>query len=357
MKIYQNLGKFIKNWQNRTENDHPIFVHHTGAMFGIGALASDRLAIERINRLKHRESSKKYIVLFANHDWLNKYQIKTTIRINRLLQQLLPGEVTFVLPCDDDRLAHLTSKGKIAIRIPTSPFLREAIEQLGEPIISTSINKSDEEAVNDLKVIESLNWADFALVPPHISRSSYSPSTIITFEEGRPICLREGSLSFEMVRRSYRKPLVMFICSGNICRSPMAEYYFRQLVQEKKLPFRTTSAGFIDTASTISEHSQTVLAEDGIDASQHFSKLISPELTNEAWLILTMTKRHKTDYIELDPNVEHKVFTISEYLNNADCGHKGDIEDPYGLDIYFYRQTYKIIKCYIEELIKKIAKE
>lgn len=357
MKIYRNLEKFLRNWQNRAENEHPIFVHHTGAMFGIGALVSDRLAIERINRLKHRDSSKKYIVLFANHDWLAKYHIKTSTAINRLTQQLLPGEVTFVLPCEDDRLAHLTYNGKIAFRIPSSQFLREAIKKLGEPIISTSINMSNEQPINDLKEIEAMNWADFALVPPFISEGSHTSSTIIAFEDEQPICLREGSVSFEMIQRSYREPLVMFICSGNICRSPMAEYYFRQRSKERKLPLRTTSAGFIDTASTISEHSQTVLGEDGIDSSDHFSKLINEDLTKEAWLILTMTKQHKADYLKMYPNIAHKIFTLSEYLSEADCGHQGDIEDPYGLDIYFYRQTYKTIKCYIDELIKKITKE
>ena len=122
----------------------------------------------------------------------------------------------------------------------------------------------------------------------------------------------------------------LFVCTGNTCRSPMAEGIFNKLSADKGLQATAQSAGLFVTEQKVSENSLNVCLEKGIDISEHIPTPISAELINEADVILTMTGSHKAAFGGLD-----KVFTISEFF-----GGTGDITDPYGGNIHVYRQTF-----------------
>ena len=80
--------------------------------------------------------------------------------------------------------------------------------------------------------------------------------------------------------------------------------------------------------------------------------MINKEISRRSACILTMTADHKRKLIELDPNVAGKTFTLMEFT-----GEMGDIDDPYGLDISFYRIAYKIIKERVELALTTIRRE
>jgi len=123
-------------------------------------------------------------------------------------------------------------------------------------------------------------------------------------------------------------------------------------VEKNGLSYRIGSAGFFDSGVMISENSRVVLDENSIDASQHVSTQINEQLIQDSWLVLTMTTQHKLYLLDYFPNSINKVFTLSEFT-----GYKIDIDDPYGLDVYFYRETFKKIKDRIENLFDKLLKE
>lgn len=130
---------------------------------------------------------------------------------------------------------------------------------------------------------------------------------------------------------------ILFVCTGNTCRSPMAEGIFNKLAQDNGWSAKAKSAGIFVTEKTVSENSLGVCKENGIDISTHITTPISAELINEADVILTMTNSHKAVFGDLD-----KVFTVCEYF-----GSEGDIIDPYGGSVEVYRLTFNQLNTLI----------
>ena len=141
---------------------------------------------------------------------------------------------------------------------------------------------------------------------------------------------------YNYIKVTYMKK-ILFVCTGNTCRSPMAEGIFNKLASEKGWQASAKSAGLFVTEGTVSTNSLAVCRENGIDISFHIPSAITSELINEADLILTMTTSHKAAFGGMD-----KVFTVSEYFADG-----GDVTDPYGGNIEIYRKTF----CQLEKLI------
>lgn len=337
--------------KTRKINKDKIFLHHTGGMFGIGCSAFNLQTIDIINELKQRKSGKGLIVLLADRSWLEKYGITVSPQMNRLLQQYWAGELTVILPDAQNKFKHISVDGQVAFRLPGDPFLQDFIRTFQDPIISTSINLSGETPVDDLNEIRKKyrNWFDLEILPSELPKGNLKPSTIIKEAEGKLVLLREGSIEFAEIERSWQKPRILFVCTANICRSPMAHYYFQWKIEELQLSYEVRSAGFLQSNIRISQNSYETLLENNINASAHLSTQLSEDVIRQSWLILTMTKNHKLSLIEHFPTAENKTFTLSEFT-----GFQQDIDDPYGLDIFYYRQTFEKIQKRIDILVEKL---
>lgn len=141
---------------------------------------------------------------------------------------------------------------------------------------------------------------------------------------------------------------LLFICTGNTCRSSMAEGLAKKIFNELKI-----SDWQIDSAGTFALNGQQanpkaieLTKEYNIDLTRHKSKSL-PLNIDDYDLILTMTKSHK-NYLESFCDVEkEKVFTLNEFAN----GSPKDILDPFGKNIKVYRETFN----QLEKAIKKVA--
>jgi tRNA threonylcarbamoyl adenosine modification protein (Sua5/YciO/YrdC/YwlC family) len=351
MKLYYEItNSLIADWK---EMKDVLLLHYTGSMFGLGCDARNTEAIDRINHLKNRPLNNGYIVLLPDHTRFTKYNISMNAKLAGLIRQYSPGSLTIVLPCEHPKLSHLQIAGKIAFRIPQCRLIREFLSQIDIPLISTSINKAGSPPEIDFSRIITVykDWFDLALVPENELIAEGEPSTIITLEDDRLQCLRQGELDFEQLEEDYFQPLITFVCTGNICRSPLAEYYLRQQLEKHNLNYRTASAGFLDSGIPISNNSRLLLESDGIDSQAHSSVQLNQEIINRSRLILTMTQNHKNNLINSGWKSDH-VFTLAEYT-----GQKHDVKDPYKQALEVYNHSYQQIKYYIDILIEKLKQE
>jgi len=145
---------------------------------------------------------------------------------------------------------------------------------------------------------------------------------------------------------------VLFICTANICRTPMAEAYARKLVISENLSdkIEVLSAGtWAIQGVPPSENSQQVCIENNLDTSTFRSKPVNPTLLNNSSLVLCMTTEHKDDLITIFPHCEDKIFTVKEFCNDIPPQNMS-IKDPHGRSLEIHRATFKEIQTEIDRM-------
>ena len=139
---------------------------------------------------------------------------------------------------------------------------------------------------------------------------------------------------------------IMFICTGNICRSAMAEAMFRKMTEGKDV--QVYSCGiFADNGDWPTENAIEVMKEYEIDLREHRATNIRKSNIEEMDIILCATYSHKITVLQMYPNLKDKVFTLKEYVGNKE---DIDIKDPWGYDLHTYRKC----AAEIEECLQKI---
>ncbi len=164
--------------------------------------------------------------------------------------------------------------------------------------------------------------------------------------------VREASEFAESGRSGAETPIksVLFVCSGNTCRSPMAEGLFNYYAKERGMSVSAKSAGlFVFPGSKVSENSVKALAELDIDISGHEPTQLDLDLIGGADLILAMSGSHKSAICAAAPEADGKTFTLKEY-----SGGVGEIYDPFGGGIEIYKSCMIEIKDCVKKVIARL---
>src|SRR5205823_7177468 len=146
---------------------------------------------------------------------------------------------------------------------------------------------------------------------------------------------------------------ILFVCTGNVCRSPMAEGIFRHAVKGRG-DFRVLSAGVgAIEGQPPSAHAVQALAELGIDISQQRSRMLTAELVNQADYIFGMTHGHVDAVNLLYPQAAEKILLLREFDETLDVFEK-DISDPIGGSYEVYLDCRDQIEQGIASMLKFI---
>lgn len=154
---------------------------------------------------------------------------------------------------------------------------------------------------------------------------------------------------------------ILFVCTGNTCRSSMAEGIFKYLINENNIENINVSSAGISAfeGEGANEKAIYTLNKKGIDILNHKARQLTKEIIESSDLILTMTSSHKSMILNAVPNLIDKVYTLKEFayiINNEAHGKDLNIQDPFGLDYNFYEKTAEEIEEQLKKIIKNINK-
>lgn len=146
---------------------------------------------------------------------------------------------------------------------------------------------------------------------------------------------------------------VMFVCTGNICRSAMAEYLLKKIAKDKGKQLEISSCGTYASDGDMSTYDAIEVLKDeyGIDMKKHrATNIINANIKNSD-IILCATVNHKAFVLQMFPELKNKVYTIKEYSGETS---NLDIYDPWGCGKEAYRQCASEINQLLNKIIDKL---
>ena len=143
---------------------------------------------------------------------------------------------------------------------------------------------------------------------------------------------------------------ILFVCAGNICRSPMAEWQLKALLWENPITgMQVGSAGLIALpGNSASFNAVRVARENSISLEEHKARLITAELIDNADLVLVMESHQGHELIADHPQASEKILLLRHFARYG--SRERGISDPYGRNLEAYRFCFEDIKECVESL-------
>jgi L-threonylcarbamoyladenylate synthase len=344
--------------------DGALVAFPTETVYGLAANAAHGGAVERLRDVKGRAAQQPFTVHIGRRSDCDDFVSEMTPIARRFTRKGWPGPLTIVFPVDDPTrtkahqilskpgLESIYSDKTVGVRFPDHRIAEHLLTSAGVPIVASSANLGGQSPPTDGDAVrESLaGKADFILdAGPTRYRKA---STIVALNgEGYKV-LREGVLDERMIRR-FATVNILFVCTGNTCRSPMAAAFCRQMFAENLgcRPDELAARGIIvHSAGTLgicggraSREAIEVCRKAGLDISSHMSRGLDVELIHPADYIFTMARHHLDVVRSLSPGEADKAAPLHP---------DEDISDPIGGSIEDYEHAAGKIK---EALRKRIA--
>ena len=178
-----------------------LVIYPTDTVYGLGCDITNNKALERIAQIKGVKLEKaKFSFICDNLSHLSDYVKQIDTATFKILKRALPGPYTFILPGSNNLPKVFKKKRTVGIRIPDNNIIRSLVENLGNPIVSTSIRDDDEilEYTTDPELIYE-QWNNLVDVVVDGGYGDNTASTIINLTDDYPEVIREGKGSLDIL--------------------------------------------------------------------------------------------------------------------------------------------------------------
>lgn len=321
-----------------------LVIFPTETVYGIAADANNPAAIDRLTQIKQRSADKRYSILVAHRGVVDNYSFYKEPNLYKVIDKYWPGPLTVILPSRNPM------EETVGIRMPDHTIALKLVEESGCTIAAPSANlEGKKPPMNVTQALEDLDGlVDLAIDGGPVDFGI--SSTIVDFTKATPKVIRDGVISQQDVDRTVNRKCVLFVCTGNSCRSVMAEYLLKaKLIGREDV--EVLSAGTnVYFKSPASHETMAVLREQGINAGVHMSRQLGQIMLRKADLIFAMTRGHRTQILEMVPAVEKRVYLLKEFGDKHNFEAGSDVPDPIGQGHAEYHECLLTIKEAIDKI-------
>jgi len=318
----------------------------TETVYALAGASSLPQVETKLYQLKERPKDKPFAFMVSSKEMISGLVSEISTIGERLIKRCLPGPLTLVFE---------TKGATVGIRMPQDPIALDIIKGSCAPLISTSANLSGEQpAVSGKEVISQFRGKIGLIIDAGESKYKRA-STVVLISANRWKILRRGVLSEKALRRC-ANTVILFVCAGNTCRSPLAEGICKNLLAEiigvspdnlEENGYTVTSAGTsASSPAPASENAIRIARDFGVDLTNHLSQPLTGQMVEAADRIF-VTEKHQIEYL--------KEFSRVAYRKSELLGLDGeDIPDPAGGTIDDYRicasRIERALKARVEQL-------